>query len=154
MATFVSALKSRSGTASMARFASSTASGFSTVSRIPIGFFSPTTFSRPPNPVTGGARFNTRMLLGDFDLTLLPKHDRIRFNVGYSPERLSGPAFTNYHAGGNEFNFQSELVSRANDFRVGADGKLGPVDFSFLQGFRRFREDSFINVGPTPGINL
>jgi hypothetical protein len=116
--------------------------------------FSPANFSRPPNPVTGEHGFNSRMLLGDFDLTLLPKHERIRFNIGYSPERLSGPAFTNYHAGGNEFNFQSELVSRANDFRLGADGKLGPVDLSFLQGFRRFREDSFINLGPTPGINL
>lgn len=116
--------------------------------------FSPATFSRPPNPVTGEHGFNTRMLLGDFDLTLLPKHERIRFNIGYSPERLSGPAFTNYHAGGNEFSLQSQLVSRANDFRVGADGKVGPIDLSFLQGFRRFREDSFINRGPTPGINL
>ena len=91
------------------------------------------------------------MQLGDFDLTLLPKNERIRFNVGYSPERYSGPAFTNYHAGGNEFNFLSQLKSRANDFRVGADGKVGPIDFSFLQGFRRFRDDSSINLGPTPG---
>ncbi len=116
--------------------------------------FSPATFSRPPNPVTGEHGFNTRMLLGDFDLTLLPKHEKIRFNVGYSPERLSGPAFTSYRGGGNEFNSQSQLVSRANDFRVGADGKVGPIDFSFLQGFRRFREDSFISVGPTLGTNL
>jgi hypothetical protein len=120
----------------------------------PNWIFSPANFSRPPNPVTGEHGSNTRMLLGDFDLTLLPKHQRIRFNIGYSPERLSGPAFTNYHAGGNEFNFQSQLVSRANDFRVGADGKLGPIDLSFLQGFRRFREDSFIHLGPTAGINL
>ena len=70
------------------------------------------------------------------------------------PSAYSGPAFTNYHAGGNEFNLLSQLRSRANDFRVGADGKVGPIDFSFLQGFRRFRDDSFINLGPTPGINL
>jgi hypothetical protein len=48
----------------------------------------------------------------------------------------------------------SELRSRANDFRVGADGKLGPVNFSFLQGFRRFRDDSVIDLGVTPGINV
>ncbi|MGH9883376.1 MAG: hypothetical protein ACRD6N_18220, partial [Pyrinomonadaceae bacterium] len=68
--------------------------------------------------------------------------------------RYSGPAFTNYHAGGNEFNFLSQLRSRANDFRVGADAKVGPIDLSFLQGFRRFRDDSSIALGPTPGINL
>lgn len=116
--------------------------------------FSPAAFSRPPNPVTGEHGQDTRISLGDFDLTILPKDERIRFNIGYSPERYSGPAFTNYHAGGNEFMMLSEVRSRANDFRLGADGKLGPVNFSFLQGFRRFRDDSAIHLGVTPGINL
>ena len=92
------------------------------------------------------------MQVGDFDLTILPKNEKIRFNVGYSPERYDGPAFTNYHFGGNEFNFL-KIRSRANDYRVGADGKLGPIDFSFLQGFRRFRDDSFIDQARPP-INL
>ena len=116
--------------------------------------FSPASFSVPPKPVTGEHGYNSRIKLGDFDLTLLPKNRWIRFNVGYSPERYSGPAFTNYHAGGNEFILLSQLRSRANDFRVGADGKLGPLNFSFLQGFRRFRDDSTIDLGVTPGINL
>jgi hypothetical protein len=120
----------------------------------PNWIFSPASFSVPPNPVTGEHGYNTRTQLGDFDLTLLPKNDKIRFNVGFSPERYSGPAFTNYHVGGNEFNLLSQLRSRANDFRVGADGKVGPIDFSFLQGFRHFRDDSFISLGPTAGINL
>jgi hypothetical protein len=116
--------------------------------------FSPATFSVPPNPVTGEHGYNTRTEMGDFDLNLLPKNRTIRFNIGYSPERYSGPAFTNYHVGGNEFNLLSQLRSRANDFRLGADGQVGPIDFSFMQGFRRFRDDSSINLGPTPGINL
>ena len=116
--------------------------------------FSPVSFSVAPNPVTGEHGYNTNTHMGDFDLTLLPKNERIRFNLGYSPERYSGPAFTNYHFAGGEFNLLSQLRSRANDFRVGADGKVGPIDFSFLQGFRRFRDDSFISLGPTPGINL
>jgi hypothetical protein len=116
--------------------------------------FSPASFSVPPKSTTGEHGYNTRVKLGDFDLTLLPKNRWIRFNVGYSPERYSGPAFTNYHAGGNEFILLSQLKSRANDFRVGADGKLGPLNFSFLQGFRRFRDDSVIDLGVTPGINL
>jgi hypothetical protein len=116
--------------------------------------FSPANFSVPPNPVTGEHGIDARTHLGDFDLNLLPKNDKIRFNIGYSPERYEGPTFTNYHAGGNEFIFLSQARSRANDFRFGADGKLGPVDLSFMQGFRRFRDDSSINLGPTPGINL
>jgi hypothetical protein len=120
----------------------------------PNWIFSPTPFSRPPNPITGEHGFNTSTQLGDFDLTILPKNQTIRFNVGYSPERYSGPAYTSYHIGGNEFIFLSNLKSRANDFRLGADGKLGPIDFSFQQGFRRFRDDSSINLGATPGVNL
>ncbi|HVS80096.1 MAG TPA: hypothetical protein VHE60_00005, partial [Pyrinomonadaceae bacterium] len=120
----------------------------------PNWIFSPTTFSRPPNPVTGEHGFNTRTQLGDFDLTLLPKNEKIRFTLGYSPERYDGPFFTSYHIGGNEFIFPAQLKSRSNDFRVGADGKVGPIDFSFLQGFRRFRDDTFINLGQTPGVNL
>ena len=116
--------------------------------------FSPPQFSVPPKLTTGEHGMDTRVHLGDFDLTILPKHERIRFNVGYSPERYSGPAFTNYHVGGNEFIMLSEVKSRANDFRLGADGKLGPLNFSFLQGFRRFRDDSVIDLGVTPGINL
>jgi hypothetical protein len=116
--------------------------------------FSPATFSVAPNPVTGEHGYNTSTEMGDFDLTLLPKNDKIRFNVGYSPERYRGPAFTNYHLGGNDFNLLSNQRSQANDIRVGADGKLGPIDFSFLQGFRGFRDDSSISLGPTSGINL
>ncbi len=116
--------------------------------------FNPASFSRPPNPITGEHGTDTTMKLGDFDLTILPKDERIRFNVGYSPERYDGPAFTNYHIGGNEFMMLQQMKSRANDFRVGADGKVGPIDFSFLQGFRRFRDDTSIHLGTTPGINL
>lgn len=116
--------------------------------------FSPASFSVLPNPVTGEHGYNTRTQMGDFDLTLLPKNRHIRLTAGFSPERYSGPAFTNYHVGGNEFNFPTELKSQANDFRLGADGSVGPLDYSFMQGFRFFRDDSFISLGPTNGINL
>src|SRR5436190_7638340 len=115
---------------------------------------SPSSFSVPPKKVTGEHGYNTETKLGDFDLTFLPKNRLIRFSVGYSPERYGGPAFTNYHVGGNDFNYATNLRSRADDYRLGADGQLGPVDFSFMQGFRRFRDDSFVNSGPIPAINL
>jgi hypothetical protein len=107
-----------------------------------------TGFPVAPNPVTGLHGYNTRTHFGDFDLTILPKNETIRFTVGYSPERYSGPYFTTYHVGGNEFQALTNAKSRANDFRLGADGKLGPVDWTFLQGFRRFRDDSFVDTVP------
>ena len=116
--------------------------------------FSPAQFSVPPKLTTGEHGYDTRINLGDFDLTLLPKNERIRFNIGYSPERYSGPAFTNYHVGGNEFNLLSEVRTRANDYRVGADGRVGPINFSFLQGFRRFRDDTTIDSEINRGINV
>ena len=115
-----------------------------------------TGFPVPPNPAGGLHNYNTRTEFGDFDLTILPKNEKIRFTVGYSPERYSGPFTSNYHIGGNEFQLFTDARSRANDYRIGADGKLGPIDWTFLQGFRRFRDDTslslvprFINPDPT-----
>ena len=116
--------------------------------------FNPPQFSVPPKVTTGEHGFDTRIKLGDFDLTLLPKNRHIRFNIGYSPERYNGPAFTNYHAGGNEFMLLQNLRSRSDDYRLGADGSIGGVNLSFLQGFRRFRDDSVIAEGVNPGINV
>ena len=111
--------------------------------------------SLPSNPVTGWHGYNTRQEVGDFNLKLLPKNRRVSFNVGYSPTRYNGPAFTSWHYGGDDFVILSNNKSRAREFRVGADWKLGPVDFSLLQGFRRFHDDSaldnnYLNLGANP----
>lgn len=108
----------------------------------------------PPNPITGLHGYDVNTHMGDFDLTILPKNELIRFNVGYSPERYSGPAYTNYHYAGNDFWMLSDMKSRANDYRVGADGKLGPIDWTFLQGFRRFKDDSTIPLNQVTGLNV
>src|ERR1700752_1987583 len=47
----------------------------------PNWIFSPPEFSVPPNPVTGEHGIDARQRFGDFDLTILPKNERIRFNV-------------------------------------------------------------------------
>ncbi len=99
----------------------------------------------PPDPITGKHGYNVLQQMGDFDLTIMPKNERIRFNVGFSPERYHGLTYTTYHVGGGEFFLPAISDSSANDFRLGADWKLGPVDFSLLQGFRRFTDDSAIN---------
>jgi hypothetical protein len=107
-----------------------------------------TNFPVPPNPVTGLHGYNTRTEFGDFDLTLLPKNEWIRFNIGYSPEHYSGPFFTNYHQGGNEFQALVNSRTRANDWRFGAEGKIGKVDWTFLHGIRWYKDDSVIDAVP------
>jgi hypothetical protein len=110
--------------------------------------------TRPTDPVTGQHGLDTRNDVGDFDLTIFPKNDRIKFNFGYSPTRINGPAYTTWHFGGDDFLLLSQLKSRSHDYRIGADWKLGPIDFSFLQGFRRFKDDTTIdNTGVNLGMN-
>jgi hypothetical protein len=105
-------------------------------------------FPVPPNPLTGLHGYNTRTEFGDFDLTLLPKNEFVRLSFVYSPERYEGPYFSDYHVGGNEFQTLINSRSRANDIRFGADGKFGKVDWTLMQGFRRFRDDSTIDTNP------
>jgi hypothetical protein len=112
--------------------------------------------SRQMDPAAGQHTYDNRQAVGDFDLTILPKNERLSFTVGYSPASLSGPFYTTYRGGGgDEFPIFAEADSRSHDFRLGADWKLGPVEFSFMQGFRRYTDDSFIsnnylNVGNNP----
>ena len=120
--------------------------------RFLVNFANPAWSFAPQNQLTGVRGYDTRTQLGDFDLTILPKNETISFNVGYSPERYTGTYFSVYHVGGNDFLQLNDARHRANDFRVGAQGTLGPVDWSFLQGFRRFREDTVVDTVPV-GIN-
>src|SRR5215203_1087282 len=111
--------------------------------------------SRSSDPAAGWHNTNADQQVGDFDLTLLPKNERLSFRLGYSPTRYSGPAFTSWHYGGDDFAILANAKSRSHEFRVGADWKLGPLDFSLLQGFRRFRDESTfdnnsLNLGANP----
>lgn len=107
--------------------------------------------SRQTDPAVGLHNYDTRQQVGDFDLVILPKNERVRFNVGFSPTRYSGPVYTTWRGGGDEFLVLSQSKYRANDLRLGADWKLGPVDFSFQQGLRRFKDETSID---NDGVNL
>ncbi len=113
---------------------------------------------RPPDPAAGLHNYDTRQQVGDFDLTVLPNNRRVRFNVGFSPTRYSGPVFTTWRGGGDEFLVLERSDWRSNDFRAGADWRLGPVDFSFQQGLRRFRDEATVlgdgvNLGMNPAAS-
>lgn len=98
---------------------------------------------------------DTKHTMGDFDLKLLPQNERIRFNIGYSMDRSSGEALTTYDYQRDEFPIMSAPVhTEGNDYRVGADARLGPVDISFQQGMRYFKEDTtYLIDSVNPGNN-
>ena len=89
---------------------------------------------------------NTEHRLGDFDLTLLPQNQRIKFNVGYSLDRSSGPTVTTYDYARDEFPVLAPTRVTGNDYRVGADASVGPFDISFQQGWRYFKEDTTYTI--------
>ncbi len=98
---------------------------------------------------------NTTLKLGDFDLTILPKNRKVSFNVGYSLARNNGDGTITYDYARDEFPVLSPTRIDANDYRVGAEGKLWVLDLSFQQGWRYTKEDTryFIeepNVGNNP----
>ncbi|HEU4389609.1 MAG TPA: hypothetical protein VFV34_17525 [Blastocatellia bacterium] len=89
---------------------------------------------------------NLEHKMGDFDLTILPQNDRIRFNVGYSFDRGDGDSLTTYDYQRDEYPVLYPQRTEANEYRFGVDAKVGIVDLSFLQGFRYFKDDSAYSI--------
>ncbi len=95
---------------------------------------------------------NTQYQVGDFNVTLLPANERIRFNLGYALDRNKGDAVTTYDYSRDEFPILAPTRYEANDYRFGVDAKVSIIDISFLQGFRYFKEDTTYLVDtPQPG---
>jgi hypothetical protein len=98
--------------------------------------------------------YNTDHKMGDFDLTVLPESDRIRFTAGYSYDRNSGPTVTTYDFSRDEIPILAPFRTEANNYRVGVDVNLWAFDISFLQGIRYFKDDTtYLITSPQPGNN-
>ncbi len=98
---------------------------------------------------------NTKRTLGDFDLTILPENERIKFYLSYSFNRNSGAATTTYYYQLNEFPILSNVKFRSDEFRGGFDAKLAGFELSLTQGFQRFNDNTnyrvdFTQTGNTP----
>jgi hypothetical protein len=100
---------------------------------------------------------NTEYRQGDFDLTLLPQNERIKFNLGYSLSRNSGPGVTTYDYSaptkrGDEFPILASTRAETNEYRVGVDAHVWLFDLSFQQGWRFFKDDATYSIDvPQPG---
>ena len=111
-------------------------------------------FNNLANLALGQHISDTERRFGDFNLTLLPQNDRIKFNLGYSLDRSHGTSFTTYHINRDDFQIFAPVRNFAQDFRFGADAKLLGFDLSFMQGLRRFKDDSTLLIpGLNPGYN-
>jgi hypothetical protein len=99
-------------------------------------------FNNLYNFALGQHTSNTEYRQGDFDLTILPQNDKIRFNLGYSLDRNSGPSVTTYDYQRDEYPILAPTRWAADEYRVGADAKLWVFDLSFIQGWRFFKEDT------------
>jgi len=97
---------------------------------------------------------NTKNTMGDFDLTILPQDEKIRFNIGASFDNYSGPGFTTIRAYSDEFPVANTTKNRSNDFRIGAEGKLFGFNWGINQGFRLFKDRSSYSITAlNPGNN-
>ena len=86
--------------------------------------------------------FNTRHSLGDFDFTLLPQNEKIRFNFGASFSNVSGPGVSNARAYRDDFAVTADYENKSNDVRAGVEGKLLGFNLGLTQGFRFFKDRS------------
>lgn len=97
---------------------------------------------------------DTNRMTGDFDLTILPQNENIKFRVGYSFNRQTGAGATTYDYDRDEFPVLADFDSTANDFRAGVDAKVLGFNLSFTEGYRRFRDNtSFFIDAPQLGNN-
>ncbi|MCB1025165.1 MAG: hypothetical protein KDB79_12285, partial [Acidobacteria bacterium] len=103
-------------------------------------------FNNLSNIALGQHTRNTNRTTGDFDLTILPQNETIKFRVGYSFNRQKGPGSLTYDYDRDEFPILMDLDSNANDLRVGFDAKVAGFNLTFTQGFRRFTDNSSFSI--------
>ncbi len=107
-------------------------------------------------PVSLGSqhRANTVHDFGDMDLTIFPERD-FRIRLGYGFNRTDGPGTNTWRFRSDEFQVDSRIRNRSNDFRVGVEGKLLGFNLGLLYGHRGFRDDALFFVDSfNPGNNL
>ena len=97
---------------------------------------------------------NTEFRQGDFNLTILPQNEKLRFNLGYSLDRNSGPSVSTFRFNGDEYPGAVPVRMAADEYRAGVDAKLWVFDLSFMQGWRFFKEDNqYLVTVPNAGNN-
>ena len=85
---------------------------------------------------------NTQHHMGDFDVTILPQNDLIKFRAGFSFDKNWGPGSATMDYDRDEFPIEYDFDTRSFDTRFGVDLNLGGLALSFTEGYRNFKEDT------------
>jgi len=85
---------------------------------------------------------DTTRTLSDFNVTLFPASSRLRATFGYTAERDSGTTLSTYEYSRDIFQTTSPLQTSANDYRASVDTTLATVQFSILEGYRQFADNT------------
>lgn len=103
---------------------------------------------------------NTAHNMGDFDVTILPQN-KIKFRAGFSFDNNQGPGETTFDYDRDEFPIHFDYDTKSYDLRFGVDVEVGGFNFSFTEGYRKFKEDTsyFIEMpqlgeNPSPNASL
>ncbi len=113
-----------------------------------------TSLANPLNRPVGQHTSNQRHNFSDFDFTGLPDNRKIRFHLGFSRDTREGPGITTARFSGDEYAINTNIDTRANDFRAGIDAYVLGFDVSLLQGARYFHDNTSQTVTLTnPGNN-
>lgn len=85
--------------------------------------------------------YDTTRRMSNARLELFPQARRFQAHVSYARNSAFGPAFTTVNLGGDEFLINRLVKNSVNDYRFGFDLRLWKLEFSFEQGFRKFKDD-------------
>lgn len=112
-------------------------------------------FNNISNHALGAHSANTNHNFGDFDLTILPQNETIRFRLGTSFNKTTGDSGYSTRAYSDEFPVSANVNNRSNDFRGGVDAKVLGFNLTFTQGYRQFKETtSYFSTGLNLGNNV
>ncbi len=103
-------------------------------------------FNNLSNHALGEHTQNTRNMIGDYDLTILPQNRLIRFNFGVSSGRYDGPAVTTIEPFRDSFATLSTVHNNSTDYRIGAEGTVLGFDWGINGGSRRYRDRSIFEI--------
>ncbi len=95
--------------------------------------------NRVSNLALGYHPSNTDRNFGDFDVTIFPERDTLRFRFGVSFDKAGGDRGFSYRTR-DVFPIVENVDSNANDIRGGVDTKLAGFKLTFSGGLRRFRD--------------
>src|SRR5664279_4235096 len=107
-------------------------------------------FANPLGALTGQQTWDRTRDMVDVNLELLPGAV-VTPLLGYTSNNLTGPGYTTYTVGQDEFRLAQDLTVHDQEFRVGAGFHAGAFSGEFLQGWRRDHEIEKDSLAPGAG---